>query len=123
MVVITEIREALTVMRVDYICQQLGAVVWRNNSGVSHTDGRPVHYGLGNVSSRLNAVWKSADWIGLMPDGRFLALEEKPAGWRYRGTDHEAAQLAFLQDVVRRGGVAAFVTCEADVRAVIKNTR
>ena len=110
-------------MRVDYIVQQFGAVVWRNNSGVARTDDRPVHYGLGNVSTRLNAVWKSSDWIGLMPDGRFLALEEKPAGWRYRGTDHEAAQLAFLQDVARRGGVAAFVTCPDDIEAVIKNAR
>lgn len=121
-------------MRVDYIAQQCGAVVWRNNSGVAHHfsgygaennsgEARPVHYGLGNVSSRLNRVWKSSDWIGIMPDGRFLALEEKPSGWRYRGTDHEAAQFAFLVDVTKRGGVAAFVTCEADVRAVIKNAR
>ena len=107
-------------MRVDYIAQQCGVRLWRNNSGVAHEKHRPVRYGLGNVSARLNAVWKSSDWIGLGGNGRFIALEEKPAGWRYTGTDHEKAQLNFLQDVAQRGGLAAFVTCTEDVINVLR---
>jgi hypothetical protein len=106
-------------MRVDYIAQQHGVRLWRNNSGVAHEKHRPVRYGLGNVSARLNAVWKSSDWIGL-GNGRFVALEEKPAGWRYTGTIHERAQLEFLRDVAALGGLAAFVTCENDVINVLQ---
>ena len=109
-------------MRVDYIVQQhgRGAVVWRNNSGVAKEKHRPVRYGLGNVSVRLNDTWKSSDWIGLSAEGKLIALEEKPAGWRYRGTNHERAQLNFLLDVSKRKGLAAFVTCEEDVRNILK---
>jgi hypothetical protein len=105
-------------MRVDYIVQQLGGVVWRNNSGVAHEKHRPVRFGVGNISARLNAIWKSSDWIGLLPDGRFLALEEKPAGWKYSGTKHEKAQLNFLIDVTKYNGVGAFVTCEDDIKSL-----
>lgn len=109
--------------RPDYIAQQLGAILWRNNSGVAREQHRLVRYGLGNTSERLNAVWKSADWIGILPDGRFLALEEKPAGWRYDNTPHAAAQLRFLTDVTAHGGVGAFITCPDDIIRVIEKTR
>jgi hypothetical protein len=104
--------------------QRCGGIAWRNNSGELRTaDGRVVRFGLGNVSRRLNDVLKSSDYIGIMEDGRFLALEVKPEGWRYRGTDHERAQLAFLRLVADRGGVAGFVTCAADVVTLCKQKR
>ena len=88
-----------------------GVYLWRNNSGVLQ-DGRgvPVRFGLGNDSSRLNAVLKSSDLIGIAPSGRFVAIEVKKAGWRGPRTDRERAQAAFINLVRKQGGIAAFVT-------------
>ena len=106
---------------VELEAQRHGAVAWRNNSGAALTrEGRPVRYGLGNTSPALNEKWKSSDYIGMMPDGRLLAMELKPAGWTFRGTPHERAQAAFLEDVRRRGGVAGFVTCPEDVARLVR---
>lgn len=92
-----------------------GCALWRNNSGAATgPDGRPVRYGLGNVSAQLCRVWKSSDWIGIGPGGLFLAVEAKSPGWLYRGTPHERAQLAFINNVRRMGGIAGFATCEGD---------
>lgn len=97
-----------------------GGAVWRNNSGVAReirNDGeiRPVRYGLGNDSKRLNDVFKSSDLIGLVKGGRFLAVDAKPRGWRYMGKQREKAQLAFHQRVREIGGLACFATCVEDV--------
>jgi hypothetical protein len=102
------------------VADSLGCALWRNNSGAATSaSGRPVRYGLGNVSASSCRVWKSADWIGITTEGRFLAIEQKPQGWKFRATTHEFAQLAFLADVRRRGGVAGFATSADDVRKII----
>lgn len=93
------------------IASKAGGRLWRNNSGVLlDKTGRPVRYGLGNESKALNKVYKSSDLIGMMPDGRFLALEFKPEGWSDARTDHELAQLKFIEDVRSVGGVGYFIT-------------
>jgi hypothetical protein len=103
------------------IADRAGARLWRNNSGVLlDRTGRPVRYGLANESKRLNDVYKSSDLIGMMPDGRFLALEFKPAGWTDARTDHDRAQLNFIEDVRRCGGVGYFVTSLEQVEWVFK---
>lgn len=95
---------------------QLGVSLWRNNSGVAtNRDGRPVRFGLGNDSVNLNRTMKSSDWIGIGPDGRFIALELKRPGWIYRATEREIAQLNFHLHVRRKGGIAGFVTCVEDM--------
>lgn len=98
-----------------------GGAAWRNNSGACvDSTGRQVRYGLANDSKRINEVFKSSDRIGLVPgSGRFLAVECKPRGWRYRGTDREVAQLNFMQRVRDLGGVACFATCVDDVARAI----
>jgi hypothetical protein len=53
--------------------------------------------------------------IGIGPDGRFWALEVKHQGWKYTGTKREKAQLAYINLVRSKGGVAAFVTCVEDI--------
>lgn len=93
----------------------LGVVLLRNNSGVGvNPAGRPVRFGLGNDSKRVNAIRKSSDLIGLAPNGRFVAIETKRPGWRYRATDQEAAQRNFLDLVIRMNGIGSFAQSIAD---------
>ena len=65
--------------------------IHRNNIGVTRTGKRTIRYGL----------WiGSADLIGILRDGRFLAIEVKTAIGR-----QTAAQVAFASMVVSFGGV------------------
>ena len=114
--------EAHTVARVRLRAMAYGVRLFRNNSGVAtNPNGRPVRFGLGNDSAKLNAVLKSSDLIGLTQSGRFVAIECKRSGWRYRGTDAERAQLAFIDLVLACGGIAGFCTCEGDLDLIIIN--
>lgn len=94
-----------------------GGRLLRNNSGAA-TDpsGRPVRFGLGNTSAAVNRAMKSSDLIGWLPDGRFLAIEVKAPGWKYRGTPREQAQLNFIKLVIAFGGWAQFATCVEDLK-------
>lgn len=103
-----------------------GIKLFRNNSGVAREVDpetgkvRFVRYGICNDSAKLNENLKSGDLIGwnrvlITPEmvGRTIAVfasrEVKPEGWRYSGTDHEKAQLAWAQLVNDAGGDACFV--------------
>ena len=99
---------------------RFGVILLRNNSGVGvNPAGRPVRFGLGNDSKRLNQVRKSADLIGLAPNGRFIAIETKRPGWRYRATAEEIAQRNFLDLVIRMNGVAGFVQSVSDFENLV----
>ena len=103
---------------------QQGHVLWRNNSGVLRDErGVPVRFGLCNDSAQLNNHAKSSDLIGIKtvlitPEmvgqtvGVFWAVEVKRAGWKYKGTDREIAQLRFIEAVRGMGGYAHFSTGE-----------
>lgn len=98
--------------------------VWltRNNVGALLDErGVPVRYGLANESSTQNKAVKSADLIGIRPVligpqhvgtliGQFVSRECKHEGWTYKGDKHEAAQLAWANFVISKGGDAAFCT-------------
>lgn len=61
-----------------------------------------------------------ADIIGLMPDGRFLAIEVKKEGWKppQAGTKaykHYASQQAFIKKVIQNKGIGFFATSINDV--------
>jgi len=115
-----------------------GIVAWRNNSGVLPDErGVPIRFGLANDSAKTNRVFKSSDLIfprpTMCPCGRmygvFTAEETKPTGWTYSGDKpcscrprgpickpcHERAQLAFIQFVIAKGGIARFITGGEDV--------
>lgn len=108
--------------------------LWRNNSGVmQNPHGQPVRFGLGNTSAKVNKKFKSSDLIGLTPIiiqpyhvgrlfGVFTSFEAKAEDWKFRPSDeHAGAQLAFMQQVTQRGGIAAFINDEHQVQNVIQN--
>lgn len=73
--------------------EKYGAYVWRNNTGGMYdATGRFVRYGL---------CVGSSDLIGLLPDGRFLAIEVKMPG-----KNPTKDQQKFMQWVCDKQGVA-----------------
>ncbi len=103
------------------LASQLGLALWRNNSGACQDQsGRLVRFGLGNDSAALCKTWKSSDLIGVGAWGRFAAVELKPPGWRWRGTERELAQLAFHNNVRALGGLAGFATTLEDVERILR---
>lgn len=101
-----------------------GIKLFRNNVGAAYMiDGGFVRYGLANDSKKLNNKLKSSDLIGIKPVlinnrhvghtlGQFIAREVKESAWKYRGTEREVAQLAFIEMVVAMGGDACFANSE-----------
>lgn len=114
--------EAYTQSIVRLEAARKGLKLWRNNVGVLQDEnGTPVRYGLANDSKRLNESVKSGDLIGWRPliikyemvgsrIAQFVSRECKRVGWRYTGTEREAAQLRWAQAVNADGGDACFVT-------------
>lgn len=104
----------------------------RNNSGtLTDSRGVPVRFGLGNDSAKLNKEFKSSDLVGLTPIlieprhvgfywGVFTSIEVKKGDWRYRGNETERGQLAFINAIKARGGIAGFATSENDYFNYIK---
>lgn len=110
-----------------------GVYLWRNQVGagiVAHARElcdecrrnarRPIRWGLGNDSSKLNDVIKSGDLIGVRPMlitnemvgrriGQFISRECKREDWTYSGTKEETAQLAWSTLINSLGGDAAIV--------------
>lgn len=78
---------------------------WRNNTGSYKTpEGRFIRYG--HVGS--------ADILGILPDGRFLAVEAKTA----TGTQSKA-QRVFQEMVTRNGGVYILARSVADLEGAL----
>ncbi len=99
-----------------------GMLLWRNNVGAyKDGDGNFVRYGLCNDTKQLNEKIKSSDLIGIKRRtivqadvgtviGQFAAREAKHYGWKYTGTAHEIAQLAYGKIVISNGGDFKFTT-------------
>ena len=99
-----------------------GAALWRNNVGAFKDDhDNFIRYGLANESAQMNKKIKSSDLIGITPVvirdehlgtviGQFTAIETKAPGWTYRGSEHEEAQMKFLQLVIAKGGIGYFTS-------------
>jgi len=95
---------------------KMGWRLFRNNVGsLKDERGIPVRYGLCNDSPAMNKRVKSSDLIGLRPIiitpdmvgttlGQFVAREIKKERWKYKGNEHEQAQLRFGEIVTSLGG-------------------
>lgn len=111
---------AQSVVRLE--ASEKGVKLFRNNVGVlEDKTGRPVRYGLGNDSPKMNEVIKSGDLIGIRPVvilphhvghtfGQFVSREIKAPNWQYTGGGREPAQLAWANLINANGGDAAFAT-------------
>ena len=83
--------------------EKYGAYLWRNNTGGMYdAKGRFVRFGLCKGSS---------DLIGILPDGRFLAIEVKTAKGKVT-----ADQEKFINWVKEKGGVAFVARSTEDVK-------
>ena len=116
--------EAGVMARVRLEASRKGLRLWRNNVGAATMiEGGFVRYGLANESSRMNAVIKSSDLIGIRPViitpshvgrtlGQFVSREIKREDWVYSGNEREESQLAWLKLVTALGGDACFAAGE-----------
>ena len=101
---------------------KMGWTIWRNNVGVlKDARGVPVRYGLANDSARVNAVFKSADLIGIRPliitqemvgktVGQFVSIECKAENWTPGKDKHQFAQANWRDKVRLLGGYAIIAT-------------
>lgn len=107
-------------------------VLWRNNSGAcTDESGRPIRYGLGNDSAKINAVLKSSDLIGITPVtdpvsglryGVFTAIEVKAPGYKGPRSQRELAQARFIKLVQDCGGLAGFASDVEHYRRLVCRT-
>lgn len=87
---------------------ELGATVWRNNTGVLKNErGVPIRFGL---------CVGSSDIIGIAPDGRFLAVECKN-----RTGKATPEQERFIRHVLSRGGIAGICRSVEDVEHLLSS--
>lgn len=109
------------------LASKKGWRLFRNNKGVlPDKRGVPVRFGLCNETAELGKRLRSSDLIGIRPVvitpdmvgttiGQFVAREVKHAGWEYKGTEHEAAQLAFGTLIIGLGGDFKFWNGEGEL--------
>lgn len=109
------------------LASQMGWRLFRNNKGVlPDARGVPVRFGLCNETAALGKRLRSSDLIGIRPVvitpdmvgstiGQFVAREIKKAGWKYKGTEHEEAQMRFGELVIGLGGDFKFWNGEGDL--------
>ena len=113
-----------------------GSKVFRNNSGVlpNPHGGRPIRFGLGNESKKLNEVLKSPDLVGIHPVeitpdmvgktiGVFYSIEVKPEGFVHKDKYPEGSRLEAQQRwhtmIIDNGGISGFASSAVDVDNLI----
>lgn len=125
--------EAWAQQQIRFKFAKAGGMAWRNNVGATparcpdcNAKQRPLRFGLGNDSHKLNQVIKSSDIIGIVPRlitsamvgttiAQFASVEAKRPGWKFTGNEHETAQATWLALVAKIGGYATFSTGELNL--------
>jgi len=108
-----------------------GTMLFRNNSGVlvNSMSGRPIRFGLGNDSKKINSVFKSSDLIGITTcrcdcgkrHGIFTAIEVKAEGWYYNTNNPtHLAQNNFINKIKESGGIAGFVSSKEEFVEILR---
>lgn len=126
------ITEAQLLSEVRIQAPKYGSFLMRNNSGVfvNQKTNRPIRFGLGNDSSRLNSKFKSSDLIGITPrrcecgriHGIFTALEIKKPKWKFdKNNNVHVGQNNFLNKIRENGGLCAFITSMNDLHRILSN--
>ena len=83
-----------------------GAFVWRNNTGaLRDKKNRPVFFGKAG----------SSDILGVLPGGRFIAVECKASNGRLSEN-----QLDFLNEIERMGGLAVIARSVEDLEKILR---
>lgn len=77
------------------------------------SDGTKLDNGKWRTSSQGRGI---SDRIGIMPDGRFIAVELKATGLKRTVTE---AQLHFLMCICKKGGIACVADCVEDVETAL----
>jgi hypothetical protein len=86
-----------------------GAYVWRNNTGaLKDKNNRPVFFGKVG----------SSDILGVLPGGKFIAVECKAQNGRL--SDH---QIEFLNEIERMGGVAVIAKSVDDIEKTLRRQK
>lgn len=112
----------------------LSCNLMRNNCGCLMDDtGRPVRYGLNNISKKHQDKIASSDLIGfkrviITQDmvGKtvaiFTAVEVKKEDWKEdkKFDKREAAQNAFIKWIKANGGIAGFCNCVDKLKDVLR---
>lgn len=83
-----------------------GAFCWRQNTGAFKVDNRFFRSSIAGVS----------DIIGVLPDGRFIAVECK----REKGGRVSDKQKEFLHNVAQCGGIAIIAHSGAELQEVLE---
>jgi len=106
--------EAPVLKRVMMRASQLGLRLLRNNRGLFKTldSNRKVRAGLEAEGASdligIKTITITEDMVG-MEIGIFLAVEVKKPGWKKPTTPTEKEQQNFIDQIIRRGGIAFFI--------------
>jgi len=86
----------------------MGCITWRQNQGavVAEHKGKKRFF-------RMTSLPGISDIIGLLPGGRFIAIEVKRPGWRPNSRWRNSPQAKFIDLVNQKGGLA-FVATSVD---------
>lgn len=121
--------------RLQVAAPQQGNSLWRNNAGAATTDdNRHIRFGVGNISEKLWDKWKSSDLIGITQItvgprhlgstlGVFTAVEVKKPGWKKPQNKREEAQMNFIANVNRMGGLGLFAQDVDDYNRAVNHKK
>jgi hypothetical protein len=93
----------------------------RQNSGAmqyQHSSGRMVPVWFYRVIRKPDPM-TITDYWGVLTDGRIFAFECKRPSWKHPSSDREIKQWAFINMIVRHGGVGSFVRSVDEVLALL----